>query len=793
MSPVPRLRRLLSRHRLVLIALGVALVTSFVHLQASWTPSHGSARFRGLGATLIDEVHLLEGRLSDLHFKLRGARAPDPRVVVVTIDEKSVERFGRWPWSRDVFARGIAALHQAGAAAVGLDVIFVDEDRSGDAGVLHEALVALDAAQARDPEVADSLAPVRSLLQARSRQGGDLALEKVLAASPEVVQVVLGHDPAESDADQRQLETWGRQVAPFLLTKALVSPPGAGVELTRPLPLQATLTERFPAVQAPLSRFMAQARHLAQISAGADSDGVSRSTPLFVQVDSPAGLLPGLGLETAAATLGATVRPLFDPERQALTGAQLVREGQVLRTVLLPPHDFAVRLDYPGPSTVFPTVSFADLVEGKVPPEAVRGKAVLVGVTLLGEFDQIVTPLQKLTAGVFTHATLLSNVLAGRSLSRGWALPWLEVLFLFATALLYGLWFPRLHVGTKIAVALAVVAGWFAASQVAFDHGYLLATLMPCAGTALSAQAVILVGYFTTDRERGRLKGAFSHYLSGPVMEHVLAHPEQLALGGEKKELTVLFSDIRGFTTLAERMAPEALVRFINSYLTPMTGIVLDEGGTLDKYIGDAVMAFWGAPLAQEDHALRACRTALRFVERMEALKAGWRAQELPEFDIGVGINSGPMIVGNMGSDVRFDYTVMGDAVNLASRLEGTNKDYGTRLMISEATFDQVRGKVIARRLGAVRVKGKRKPVRIYELRGLGAAFGAEAEGIARFEAAVDHFAAQRFDEAAAGFRATLEAWPEDGPSLRYLEEIEVLRQRPPGPGWDGVYASMTK
>jgi adenylate cyclase len=204
-------------------------------------------------------------------------------------------------------------------------------------------------------------------------------------------------------------------------------------------------------------------------------------------------------------------------------------------------------------------------------------------------------------------------------------------------------------------------------------------------------------------------------------------------------------------------------------------------------------MAFWGAPLDQPDHAMRACRAAVQFLGKLEELKLAWRDQNLPEFDIGVGINTGPMIVGNMGSDFRFDYTVMGDSVNLASRLEGTNKEYHTRILMSEATWEQTKAEVIARRLGAVRVKGKRKPVRIYELKGLGQPQGAEAEAITAFEQGVDTFVDQKFEESEALFKKVLGIWPGDPPAARYIEDIGVLKVRPPGPGWDGVFTATTK
>ena len=204
-------------------------------------------------------------------------------------------------------------------------------------------------------------------------------------------------------------------------------------------------------------------------------------------------------------------------------------------------------------------------------------------------------------------------------------------------------------------------------------------------------------------------------------------------------------------------------------------------------------MAFWNAPIDQNDHAIRACRCAWQMLIKLEELKAKWRAESYPEFDIGIGINTGPMIVGEMGSDVRADYTVMGDAVNLASRLEGTNKEYETRIIISEGTYAHVQGQVVVRRLGAVRVKGKRKPVKIYELKGIAAAPPAEAAAILAFEDALDAYTEQRWEDAERGFGAALKQWPEDPPSRRYLEEIATLKVRPPGPGWDGVYTATTK
>jgi adenylate cyclase len=364
---------------------------------------------------------------------------------------------------------------------------------------------------------------------------------------------------------------------------------------------------------------------------------------------------------------------------------------------------------------------------------------------------------------------------------------------LLALALLFGLSIPRLPTWGQLALMLGVAGGYLALDGALFARGTALNTVTPVAEMVTLSFALVFFGYVTADQEKRQVRAAFQHYLTRSVMEEMLKHPEKLKLGGDKRELTVLFSDIRGFTTISERLAPEELVRTLNEYLTPMTQVVFETEGTLDKYMGDALMAVWGAPLSQEDHALRACTAALRMLEELALLRKKWRAQGRPEIEIGIGINSGAMAVGNMGSDLRFDYTVMGDNVNLGSRLEGTNKEYGTRIIISQSTYSLVSGQVSARELGSVRVKGRTQPVVIYELRGLGAPSPAEARTVAAFEAGVHSYRSRLWDEAEAHFREVLATWADDGPAGHYLDDIADRRARPPEAAWDGVYQMKTK
>jgi len=305
--------------------------------------------------------------------------------------------------------------------------------------------------------------------------------------------------------------------------------------------------------------------------------------------------------------------------------------------------------------------------------------------------------------------------------------------------------------------------------------------------------AVTLYRYIIEEREKRKIRGAFSFYVNPSVVNEMLKNPEKLKLGGDKKELSVLFSDIRGFTTLAEEMEPETLVNLLNEYLTDMTNVVFEFDGLLDKYIGDAVMAVFGAPLEQTDHPMKACRTALKMLERLGKMQQKWEAEGTPRLDIGIGINTGPMVVGNMGSERRFDYTVMGDSVNLASRLEGINKEYGTRVVISEFTYDKVKDDFFCRELDAVRVKGKVRPVKIFELLALRSEKDPRIDIIEPFAQALRHYREQEWDRAEEKFNEVLSKIPEDVAAQLYLQRIANLREEPPRPGWDGVFTMKRK
>jgi adenylate cyclase len=612
-----------------------------------------------------------------------------------------------------------------------------------------------------------------------------------LARAPQVVQGVIAYPRHERDRFVGQALDREPALSGPLIRRLPGSVPGSFHEVNP----EKLVAWRAHSIQVPLPVFVQASKRLGHFNIAPDFDGTVRRVPPFILLEGPAGLVPLLELQTAAAALNSELEPIFEPEVRQLAGARMRRTDGILLPLQVPMtlNDPFVLINYPGPARVFPTVSLSDVVQGRVDPATLKGKVVLLGVTLVGNFDQRVTPFSELEPGVYIHASFLSNILSQDFLRRPLFARPLELLFMLGASLVLARLLPRVRFAWKLGATALLVASWLTVDQLLFTRGLQVATVLPLGSVIVSAFGVIFLGYFSVDAEKARLRATFQHYLDATVMDQVLAHPEKLKLGGERKELSVLFSDIRGFTTLSERMSPEQLVAFINQYLTPMTNIVFTNGGTLDKYIGDAIMAFWGAPLDQPDHALRACRAALGFVEKLDELRKRWRAAGLPEVDIGVGINSGFMNVGHMGTANRFNYTVMGDAVNLASRLEGLTKTYDTRILISAETYAHVQGRVTSRRLGVVRVKGKQVVTDVYELLAMGPPSGQDAEAIEAFEAGVECFIHREFVEAEGYFRRVLMLWPGDKPSRRYLDELGLLRRNRPGPDWDGVFTATTK
>jgi adenylate cyclase len=430
-----------------------------------------------------------------------------------------------------------------------------------------------------------------------------------------------------------------------------------------------------------------------------------------------------------------------------------------------------------------------------------RDKIVLVGTVIPEHQDDHPTPFSntggaaaELTPGVEIHAQAVQTILSGRFLR---VLPnAVQFVWIFLLALLVVAFAPRVRGiwGIGATLLLVAVALWASWQQFSSSHVWLWAAT-PVISIGLSYAGASGTLYLVKEREAAQFRGMFSQYVDSSIVEELIRHPELVALGGEERVISVLFSDVQDFSTISERLTPTELVALLNEYLTAMTDIVRNHRGTIDKYQGDALMAEFGAPLPFPDHPQHACRAALEMVDELGRLREKWAKEGKPQLFARIGINTGRALVGNLGSRYKFDYTAMGDQVNLASRLEGANKPYGTRIMISEFTWDEVEGEMYGRELDRIRVKGKDQPVCVYELMGKrdGGVPADRADLIAAFAAALELYKAARFADALAAFRALAQRHPGDGPTALYIERCQEYVEEPPPPGWDGVYTMKTK
>jgi len=482
-----------------------------------------------------------------------------------------------------------------------------------------------------------------------------------------------------------------------------------------------------------------------------------------------------LGLAVALAELGAS------GDTRYLAGARTLRAaGRELPVT----RGASLALDVLGPGGI-PRISAADVLAGTAPKAALAGKLVFVGLTYAAS-DKVATSLDRTADGVELHATLVENVLGDRLLRFTGDLALLAAtLVLSAIVCTAQLRRVRRRPWVPPVIALAAILAYVAFAGVMFARGAVIAIAVPCVLAFTVLIAATVGGLATEGREKARLRAVFSQYVAGPVVDRILADPARARLGGERKELTVLFSDIRGFSLFSEQMPPEQLAAFLGEYLTPMTELVLASGGTLDKYIGDAVMAIWGAPIDVPDHASRACEVALKMQEALVGLNKTWARSGKPAVAIGIGINTGAMAVGNMGSAARFDYTVLGDQVNLGARLEALTKELGVGILVGEATARGAAGDFVFREIDVVRVKGRAGAVPVFELVGrkgdvtVDPAFG---EALALY---------RRRDLAAA--RAAFAALTGDPVAVVLAARCSVLAEHPPPEDWDGVYDQRSK
>jgi adenylate cyclase len=708
-------------------------------------------------------LNLMELKAYDLRFRSRGVEKPGKEIVIVRIDEESIRKLGRWPWSREYWAVLFDFLTEWGARVIGVDVIFAETEGSQDTKIarLKDEMGTLGI---EDPRVFE-------LLEAEIGRA-DSRLAQSMSKSG---SVVLGYFFLTSREELNGL----RETSPF---------DDAGSLLPQPLPVvfapkgakDVPLWEGHY-MKSNIERVGAKANGLGFMNVVPDPDGTVRWVPLVMEFQGK--YYPSLALQILREHLKERQPPIL---RMADSGVEEVRLGE---TPIPTDERGQLLVRYRGGRSTFPSYAFSRVISGEVPQEEFRDKIVLVGATALGLYDARTTPFDREVPGVEIHATVIDNILHRDFVLRPVWIRGVNILIILLMAFIPGLLLAKLHAmkGAFISVGLLLLYA-VANRYLLVNQGIWINFVSPGMAFLGVFGAVTVYRYVTEEREKKKIRSTFQYFVSPGVVNEILRDPAKLKLGGERKVLSVLFSDIRDFTYLSETLSPDTLTKLLNLYLTPMTEIVFRYQGTLDKYMGDALMAIFGAPLDQEDHAEKACHAALDMLKALEDLQKSWEIDGVPKVSMGIGINSGLMSVGNMGSDMLFDYSVVGDHVNLGSRLEKLNREYGTSIILSEYTYGYVKDLFACRELDIVRVRGRTEPVRIFELLGREDPFHEWPTFKTVFENGLRAYRSQRWDEGIGEFEKTLRIRPGDGPTKLYLRRCRLLQRKSPSSEWDGIY-----
>jgi adenylate cyclase len=608
----------------------------------------------------------------------------DPRVKtarpvrIVNIDERSLARFGQWPWPRTRVADLVTNLTKLGAVAIGFDIMFAEPDRLNPAA-------AADTMRNLDDEIRTKLRALPS------------------------------NDDILADAMRQSRVVLGETGLPYVVAELDKELPVTGLATLGENPQRFML--KFPGLlrSTPVLEVAAGGRGLLTI--WTERDGITRRVPVIMQAQGVT--MPSLSFEMLRVATGSDTILIKSNEAGiasvAVKGLAVPtdRNGQLW-----------VHFAHYDPSIY---VSAVDVLEGKVDPDTIAGRLVLIGTSAAGLLDVKTTPISPVMPGVEIHAQVLEAALTGQLLLRpAWA-PLAE----FLSAMILGIaiiWFaPRLGPKSLVAVGaffatLLVGTSWYYYSQ----QRLLIDASYPLLSTTAIYLTLIFFSFVREQTQRRQIRSAFGQYLSPALVEQLALAPERLVLGGEEREMTIMFSDMRGFTSISEtyKNDPQGLTGLMNRFLTPLTNAILDRKGTIDKYMGDAIMAFWNAPLDDKEHQINACEAALDMLEQVDALNKE-REQEAEDdgrpfipLNIGVGLNTGTCVVGNMGSDLRFDYSVFGDSVNLASRLEGQSKEYGFPIIVGSNTALAAKDRFAILELDFIMVKGKTEPEVIYAIAG---------------------------------------------------------------------------
>ena len=737
------------RQHIARIALGLAITLFFI--------GH-AARFYSVGLiTQLDNI------IYDTRLRLTMPGGVDERIVILDIDEKSLQEVARWPWPRDVMARVVDKLFdQYQIAILGFDVVFAEEDHSSGMRALDEL------AQQQLKQVPEFLDAYRRL---RPKLDNDGLFARALQGRP----IVLGYY-LNSEENAKRIASIPAPVLP----KGTFA--GRNIAFTS-----------WVGYGGNLRPFVDAAANAGHFNPRVDFDGVVRRVPMIAELDG--AYYEALSLAMVRAILGyPKVVAGIASERfihKDYSGLEWLQVGPLKIPV---DEEASTLIPYRGAKGSFPYISLADVYFDRVAPQRLRGKIALVGTTAPGLLDLRSTPVDSVYPGVEIHANLIAGMLDRDLKEKPTFTLGAEVALLFIGGVALSLLIPMLSPLIATLVGLTGMALITALNLVMWTKADMV---LPLAASILMTLSIYVVnmayGYFVETRSKRQFTELFGQYVPPELVDRMARDPEKYSMEGREEVLTVLFSDVRGFTGISESMSAKDLTAYINAYLTAMSLLIRSNHGTLDKYIGDAIMAFWGAPVEDPAHARNGVLTALQMQRRAVTLNEEFRSQGRPEFHIGIGVNSGLMRVGDMGSKLRKAYTVMGDPVNLGSRLEGLTKQYRVGILVGEETRKTAMD-IVYREVDRVQVKGKDEAVAIYEPLGLeGEVSRGTLDELKLWNRCLKQYRAQDWDQAEVTLLNLQRINPECALYGVYSERIVKYRKKPPRPHWNGVTKFETK
>jgi adenylate cyclase len=720
-------------------------------------------------STGVPFLDLMELKTIDARFKSREKIEPRSDVVLAVIDEKSIAREGKWIWPRSKMADLVTKLSHAGAKVIAFDIGFLEPDDKRIVKTIKNIQNSLQNLNPDDNKFLDRL---------KTQSDYDKLFADSIKNS--TAKIVLGYffqldAKSSTHIEEKDIKIHKKNIINSRYQfERYTSKEAKNVTLVEPFYPQSNIMEISDA--ADLSGYF---------NMSPDDDGVVRWLHTVLKFKDT--LYAPLSLMTVSAFLDSPLSINIDEY-----GVQNVQIGN-----LSIPTDESGRvlINYRGEEKSFPHVSVTDILSGNVPENHLKNKIVIIGATAIGIYDLRVTPFGSIFPGIEIHANIVDSILSEDFLHKPKWSAIFDVLAILLAGIFLGIVLPRVEVIQGMVAGLFVFMGHIFFCQYLFSkHGIVLNLVYPLSVILLIYVCITAFRYFMETRKKRFIKNAFSTYLAPAVVNQLIESPGNLELGGEVRNITAFFSDVQGFTSISETLTPSELVELLNEFLTEMTDIILKHEGTVDKFEGDAIIAFFGAPNVLKNHAERTCSACINMQKRLSELRENWKKNGKPQLKMRIGLCTGSAVVGNMGSKSRMDYTMMGDTVNTAARLEGINKLYGIYTLISESTCKAAGSSIVTREIDTINVVGKKEPVTLYQLLGHNGEVNDITEKTNEIYAAGLHtYRNQDWDKAIDFFKAVLNISPDDGPSITMIDRCNKFKSHPPGKNWNNSYTVTTK